>query len=243
MVRAKKKPVIDPEREAEVRSLLEQFREKFECDLEDLKKAKWDFSNAYVEAQMAELEKSIPNNILNMNANYFVQYIKDTDANMSAQLGSLALNGDNGEEKAGSSADNYMKTPTNRHRNRPFRSIKTPSGVSFNVPSIITPRVDGAVLRSRTSRAGEVLFSVNGTPVMNPSELAPQTSSETKKAQTKVVEQLLQQSETDMSPATRKIVEQLRVVLVKKTVVVGNNENQENLREIDMEEIAEGTPV
>lgn len=46
-----------------------------------------------------------------------------------------------------------------------------------------------------------------------------------------------------MSPATRKIVEQLRVVLVKKTVVVGNNENQENLREIDMEEIAEGTPV
>lgn len=40
MVRAKKKPVIDPEREAEVRSLLEQFREKCKFVLRNFAKRK-----------------------------------------------------------------------------------------------------------------------------------------------------------------------------------------------------------
>uniref|UniRef100_A0A915DD20 PDZ domain-containing protein n=1 Tax=Ditylenchus dipsaci TaxID=166011 RepID=A0A915DD20_9BILA len=174
-------------------------------DLADLEKAKRNFCSAYVDAMMVEFEKSVPEHLLNMKASEFVHSIKEADNNMAEQMNELEISGED------SSIQVYDDS----------------KWCGLEHPSMITPRVDGPVIRSRQSRVGEVLFSVNGTPVMNTDHLTQQVSTVTKKEHTKVVEELLQQSETDMSPATRKIMQQLRVVLVKKTTTTTYEQGQE----------------
>ncbi|KAI1696259.1 hypothetical protein DdX_19131 [Ditylenchus destructor] len=189
-----KLPSIAAHKEAQVRKLLAQMKEKVEQDIVDLEAAKRKFSTAYVEVMMKELEKAIPENIFNMKATDFVEQFPNR----------------------GIKEEFYPLTSPKRRPN-PFRTVMTPAGVSMQVPGMIMPRIAGNVLDSRQSRKGEVTFSVRGTPILNERNRVGQAAGDAEDRKAKMLAQLLRKPEEEMSPATKQIVEQLSTFLSQKT--------------------------
>uniref|UniRef100_A0A914DX45 Borealin n=1 Tax=Acrobeloides nanus TaxID=290746 RepID=A0A914DX45_9BILA len=140
-------------------------------------------ANAYYTQQ-------IPEEILNMNFFDFLG-LNQTQAQPQQNLGP-------------------MVTPPAPPRAPPGRlELKTPSGTMV-LPSYITPRVDGQ-RKMRQSKAGELLFSVTGTPV-----IANAGPSSAAKENDESLLELVKKDTAEMSPATAQIVNQLKSILKKK---------------------------
>uniref|UniRef100_A0A915CVL7 Borealin n=1 Tax=Ditylenchus dipsaci TaxID=166011 RepID=A0A915CVL7_9BILA len=138
---ARSKKPIDPQKEAEMRELLAKFKQGFAAAIVELETAKRNFSTAYVDAMLHQLEESIPKHVLSMKALDFLRNMEEPNP------------------------QEIQKTPNQK---QPFTSIMTATGVKINIPAIIKPRIgDGSVLQSRQPESDEVLFSVRGTPVFD----------------------------------------------------------------------------
>jgi len=176
---------ISPTREAEVRKTLESTKENYFQYLKDLSRSKREFSSTFADAMEAEFVKTIPSRILNMKATDFVS----TATARNNEIITEAVTPPN----ASRVIDNY-------------KLLKTPSG-TVRVPSRITPKVD----KSRALKTGEVLFSINGTPVL--SEETTDNFKKIVKDRGVFVENLLQQEDEKLSPETRKIVHKLKSLM------------------------------
>jgi len=119
--------------------------------LSELEKAKREFSAAFTRELLAKLDSVVPSRVLEMRAADFVKTME---------------NGDDLESQMVEPMEMSMKLKTPIGSKHPFKSVKTPSGVRMQIPATISTRVDGAVLKSRDPRKGEVLFSMHGTPVL-----------------------------------------------------------------------------
>uniref|UniRef100_A0A915CTE7 Uncharacterized protein n=1 Tax=Ditylenchus dipsaci TaxID=166011 RepID=A0A915CTE7_9BILA len=77
---ARLKQAADPEKEAEIRRLLEQFKQGFVGDLAELERAKRKFSSTFVEAIITQFESLVPECVLSMKAvDFLAEMNKDED--------------------------------------------------------------------------------------------------------------------------------------------------------------------
>ncbi|KAL7074841.1 hypothetical protein ACQ4LE_005596 [Meloidogyne hapla] len=196
MVRTKPPISISPEREAEIKDKVKAIKKQFAKDLKALEMAKRDYSAEFVNAMDAEFSKIIPKEILDMK---LVDYVKLMEEEHNVDETYVI-------EGAQSSSSGTFKRPSK------YKSINVAGGMHMKVPSCITPRIQG-LGQPRASKFGELLFSVRGTPVMTTG--ASMSMLEAKKREA-VVQSLLQQEDSMLTPETRKIIGKLKELVNKR---------------------------
>lgn len=210
MVRQKQS--IAPEKVAEVTQMVKAIVQNFDNDIKNLVLAKREYSTEFVLNMSTEYRKILSNEILDMQ---LTDFIKQMEKAQDIENDETICN----EPQSSKMAVNNAKTPI-MHPSY-YKSLKMTDGLHVKVPSCITPRIRSTVQKPRASKFGEILFSVRGTPVLNTVTAANMLEA---KKQEVIVQSLLQQEETMLTPETRKIIGKLKELVQKRN---GRKENNE----------------
>uniref|UniRef100_A0A914KXN8 Uncharacterized protein n=2 Tax=Meloidogyne TaxID=189290 RepID=A0A914KXN8_MELIC len=194
MVRPKN--AISPTKEGEIKEKVEAIKKQFAKDIKELEMAKREYSTAFVSAMKDEFAKIIPKEILDMK---LVDYIKMMEEEHNVDETYVIEGGP-------SSSSATFKHPGK------YKSINVAGGMHMKVPPCITPRVQG-LGQPRASKFGELLFSVRGTPVLTTGTSMSMLEAKKREA---VVQSLLQQEDSMLTPETRKVIGKLKELVNKR---------------------------
>ncbi|KAF7636936.1 hypothetical protein Mgra_00003676 [Meloidogyne graminicola] len=151
--------------------------------------AKREYSAEFTNAMDAEFSKIIPKDILDMK---LVDYVKKMEEQNNVET---AI-----EAEQSSIASKFK---------HPVKLLSTAKGIQ-KIPACITPRVNN-IGHPRPSKFGELLFSVRGTPVISTSG-----ASASAKRREAVIQSLLQEEDSTLTPETRNIIGKLKELVNKR---------------------------